>query len=427
MGRKKTHGEYVAEVKAMNPNIEVVGIYVGSNIKILHRCLIDGYEWMASPSKILIGQGCPKCAGNNRKTHEEYVNELSIKNPYVEVIEDYIGANVKIKHKCLLHNIIWEISPACALRGQGCQECLKEKIHQKNGKSHEQYVNEVEIINPYIEVLGIYVNNRTAIPHKCLIHNVTWDAQPVSVLRGAGCYECGTEKLKAQLSKTNEQYIKELELVNSNIVAVEEYQGANTAILHKCLMDGYEWNAQPSNTLSGKGCPMCAGNKKKTHEDYVNELSIVNPNIEPVEEYIGANKPILHRCLIDGYEWNPTPSDALQGKGCPKCNASKGEREIGLWLDKHNLIYETQYRFEDCRDNKPLPFDFYLPDKNTAIEYDGEQHYRSVDYFGGQEAFEKTIKHDKIKNEYCKNNGISLLRIPYFKNVEEELNNFLFI
>lgn len=78
-------------------------------------------------------------------------------------------------------------------------------------------------------------------------------------------------------------------------------------------------------------------------------------------------------------------------------------------------------------DIRPLPFDFYLPEYNICIEYDGEQHNRSVKHFGGDKAFYTRIKHDNIKNEYCKNNGISLLRIPYFKNIEEELNNFLFI
>lgn len=57
----------------------------------------------------------------------------------------------------------------------------------------------------------------------------------------------------------------------------------------------------------------------------------------------------------------------------------------------------------------------------------GFSRYKFDGLYGGVKAFERTIKHDKMKDEYCKNNGISLLRIPYFKNVEEELNNFLFI
>lgn len=70
---------------------------------------------------------------------------------------------------------------------------------------------------------------------------------------------------------------------------------------------------------------------------------------------------------------------------------------------------------------------FYLTDYNLAIEYQGEQHYRPIDYFGGKEKFEVQQKRDNIKRDYCKNNNINLLEIPYYKNVEEELNNFLFI
>lgn len=143
--------------------------------------------------------------------------------------------------------------------------------------------------------------------------------------------------------------------------------------------------------------------------------------------YVSANIPILHKCLIDGYEWSVSPSNLLSGHGCPKCNDSKGEKQVSLWLDNHHILYEKQKRFKDCCNIKPLPFDFYLPKQNICIEYDGEQHFKPKDHFGGQNGFEKRVKNDNIKNEYCKKNGISLLRIPYYKNVEEELNNFLFI
>ena len=75
----------------------------------------------------------------------------------------------------------------------------------------------------------------------------------------------------------------------------------------------------------------------------------------------------------------------------------------------------------------PIKRCIYLPNNFICIEYDGGQHTKPIEHFGGAKVFERTIKHDKMKDEYCKNNGISLLRIPYFKNVEEELNNFLFI
>ena len=73
MSKKKTHKEYVEELKIKNPNVEVVGIYCGANIKIPHRCKNDGHEWKVAPGNILSGTGCPLCAGTIKKTHEKSI------------------------------------------------------------------------------------------------------------------------------------------------------------------------------------------------------------------------------------------------------------------------------------------------------------------------------------------------------------------
>lgn len=103
---------------------------------------------------------------------------------------------------------------------------------------------------------------------------------------------------------------------------------------------------------------------------------------------------------------------------------------IKKWLDSHNVKYVVQKRFKGCKDKRTLPFDFYLPERNTCIEYDGEQHYRPV-RFGGisvddsDKRFEYVKYHDEIKNNYCKSNNIKLIRIPYFKDVYKELDLLL--
>lgn len=171
------------------------------------------------------------------------------------------------------------------------------------------------------------------------------------------------------------------------------------------------------------------GMRKKTHIDYVQELKSVNPNIRVLEEYCGANTKILHKCDIDGYEWFATPANILFGCGCPKCQSSKGEKQIAQWLQTKNITYIQQKIFANCKDKNGLPFDFYIPEYNLCIEYDGEQHFKPIDFSGkGEEwAFNKfsiTQAHDNIKNQYCKDNNIRLLRIPYFKNIESELETF---
>lgn len=494
MSKKKTHEEYVAELKIKNPNLEVVEEYINSSTPILHRCKIDGYEWYVRPNNILSGKGCPKCYGNIKKTQDKYIYEVSIANPDIGVLGEYINAYTPILHLCKKHNIKWYTSPSNILQGSGCCECLKEKIGQKNRKTHEQYIKDFERINKNIEIIGTYIdshtpilfrckidgyewyaapsnilfgkgcpkcagnikktheqyldevflanpdieviekyiNANTPILHRCKKHNVEWNASPTSVLQGKGCYMCGYEKISDKFRKTKEQYIIELSTKNPNIEILGEYFNNNTPTLHRCLIHNVEWMASPSNVLLGGGCRECRSEKigdklRKSHEKYVEELKLINLNIVVIDEYVGAHLPILHRCLVDGYEWEITPHSILLGHGCPKCCESKGEKKVGQWLNDHKIQYISQKKFDDCKDKYSLPFDFYLPEFNCCVEYDGKQHFEAIEWFGGQKSLEYTQKHDAIKNKYCKDNNIKLLRIPYFKNIEEELNNFLFI
>ncbi len=96
-------------------------------------------------------------------------------------------------------------------------------------------------------------------------------------------------------------------------------------------------------------------------------------------------------------------------------------------MEKHNIDFVFQKTFPDCKDKRLLPFDFYLPNYHIVIEYDGCQHFKPIPFFGGEQSYVDRLKHDKMKDDYCEENNIKLLRIPYFKNVENELNNFLFI
>ena len=82
-----------------------------------------------------------------------------------------------------------------------------------------------------------------------------------------------------------------------------------------------------------------------------------------------------------------------------------------------------QYSFIDCKNNIALRFDFYLPEHNTCIEYDGIQHFKPIKFFNGKAGLLKTIKHDQIKNRYCQNNNINLIRIKY--NQRKNLKNIL--
>jgi hypothetical protein len=232
--------------------------------------------------------------------------------------------------------------------------------------------------------------------------------------------------------RTHQQYIKDLILINPDIIPIEQYINTDTAILHKCKVCEHIWSIKPNHTLNGHGCPICgfkssADSKRKSQEEYMQELLYVNQSVEVIGEYINYTTPLLHRCKKCGNEWDAKPCHTMRGHGCLVCNESHGERNISQWLDDNHIEYIQQYRFEDCRDKYSLPFDFYLPQYNICIEYNGRQHYESVDFFGGEDAFKIRQQHDNIKKNYCQNNGINLLCISYQQDINEELNKFLLI
>jgi len=106
---------------------------------------------------------------------------------------------------------------------------------------------------------------------------------------------------------------------------------------------------------------------------------------------------------------------------------SSGEYVIKGVLEAMNIAFIREMYFADCRNNDPLPFGFYIPLLSMAIEFDGRQHFDSIEHLGGQESLERTQRHDAIKNEYCSTNRIHLLRIKYteFESIEKLIKNFI--
>jgi very-short-patch-repair endonuclease len=104
----------------------------------------------------------------------------------------------------------------------------------------------------------------------------------------------------------------------------------------------------------------------------------------------------------------------LKGQGCSFCSSpSKGEDFIKSHLEEMKIKYIRQHSFYTCKFINKLSFDFYLPEYNTCIEFDGEQHFRPVKWFGGKEGYELNTKRDECKNKWCLENNVSLVRIKY--------------
>lgn len=127
-----------------------------------------------------------------------------------------------------------------------------------------------------------------------------------------------------------------------------------------------------------------------------------------------------HEIIVDGASVTTGHTFSC---GCIK--QSYGEYIVESILKEIGIPYEKEKRFDDCRNAKTLPFDFYLPTKNVCIEYNGKQHYCSVDYWGGDDGFEARKKNDQIKQKYCCQNNIGLIVLPYTMKYSEIKNMIL--
>ena len=102
---------------------------------------------------------------------------------------------------------------------------------------------------------------------------------------------------------------------------------------------------------------------------------------------------------------------------------SSGERIIADWLTAHGFDFEREVTFESCCDKKALPFDFLVYGiQDVLIEFDGQQHFKAVNYFGGEQQLDYIMKHDEIKTKWAERHGVRLLRIRWDEDIDSVLS-----
>jgi hypothetical protein len=254
---------------------------------------------------------------------------------------------------------------------------------------------------------------------------------PNKHLNGRGCQKCSKEKVKKERTKPQQEFIDQSEIKHDGKYDYSkvEYKNAKDKVIITCPIHG-DFPQSPTHHLMGKGCSKCGDlivPNRNTLEDFITNSNIIHNNKYDYSkvDYKESNSKVIITCPKHG-DFEQTPSKHTnQKQGCPSCNESKGERLINNLMINNGIKAVRQKRFTDCINTSsgkrclPLPFDFYLPDYNTCIEYDGEQHYGSILTFGGEEAFKRLQLRDKIKTEYCEKNGIKLIRIPYTMNKKD--------
>ena len=162
--------------------------------------------------------------------------------------------------------------------------------------------------------------------------------------------------------------------------------------IFKCKICGNEWKTSPYHLITKFNptrCPKCYGNISPTPREFIEKMCKINPNIEILDDYIDSKTKLKCRCLLCDGIFYMKPSHLICGHGCRHCTSSIGENRIRRFLDMHNIEYEPQKFFDDLKGvkNRVLTFDFYLPRFNLLIEFQGKQHEKPIEYFGGEEQF----------------------------------------
>jgi very-short-patch-repair endonuclease len=299
---------------------------------------------------------------------------------------------------------------------------------QKKALTTLEFIQRAKLIhgNKYDYSKVNYINNITNVCIICSIHGEFWQKPSKHINRHFGCKKCGVKKRSVARSLSIDTFIKQAHQIHNNRYDYSKvnYINIDIKICIICPEHG-EFLQTPYNHIRRKqGCPKCNGGAILDGKYFIQRANQIHNNKYDYSkiEYKNGYTKICIICT-EHKDFYQIPNSHLQGIGCPKCQRSKGEEQIESWLKENNIQFETQKRFKDCKNIKPLPFDFYLIKHNICIEYDGEQHYQSKKCFGGEHGFQRTQMNDNIKNNYCKQNNIKLIRIPYWESTKSFLDN----
>lgn len=419
--------------------------YINRTTKLEYVCLKHREKGVlkVSYSNFKTGQGCIYCAhdtlGLNKRVDESDIKLLTESKGFI--YKGVLYDEGKFHKTYVLFMCPNHLDKGIQRKPFDSMKKSNGQCNYCNGKnrSHEDFIKIMCEINPNIMILSSYINATNNIKCKCIIDGYEWISNANSLMGGAGCKHCGLKSLSEIKTKSHDEFIQEITLNKPNIEILSDYTGCKDLITCKCKIDGTIWETTPTSLLNiSVGCPTCISKStsercRKSNEQFLNELKLINPDIIPLETYTTENTKIKCLCKKHNHIWYVSPNKILYRRtGCPKCASYHNENILDDILDNWGFNYNIQKRFKDCVDKNTLPFDRYLSEFGVLIEYDGEGHDRpirrgSMSYNDALIQFEIVKKHDQIKNEYCKKNNIPLIRIPYWEkdNMEYYLFNEL--
>jgi len=403
--------------------------YKNTRTKICIICPQHG-EFHQKPNNHLNGQGCKLC-DNQRLSPDQFISKATFmhNDRYTYDMSGYKNTKGKVCIICPEHGPFFQ-NAENHLRGHGCPACKKIKMKKTQFFSSfntDIFIEKAQLIHgkdKYDYSKSYYKLAKEKITIICKIHG-EFQQEPYKHLRGNGCKKCAVARQTLSLV----EFIKKANIAHGigkyDYSKIKELKNGKEKICIVCPRHGESWQIS-WNHLQGIGCPRCGFEKLSrdramTQEEFIRRADKIHGNKYDYSKvkYVNSITNICIICPIHG-KFYQEPGSHLKTRGCPHCKYSLGERAIIRWLERCNIDFEHFYTFPDLLSTKgtPLEFDFYVKHVKILIEYDGEHHFRPVRFnsISEEKAFEKFKKvryHDYLKNQYCINNKIPLLRIKY--------------
>jgi hypothetical protein len=352
-------------------------------------------------------------------TTQEYLNKAKTvhgdKYDYSETL--YKDSRQPIKIICKEHGVFFKNAKS-HLYGYGCNYCSGKEL------TFKEFVTKADKIHngKYIYVEDSFCGVNYPIDIICFEHGL-FNQLAQSHLSGCGCAKCSKsyhldnfEFIKRVRSKFGDKY------GCSQVNYINKY----TRVTLVCGKHG-PFEIIPNNLYySDEACLICSGYRYNTQTFIEKAIEIHRSRYSYANvSYIRGDKEVILTCKKHG-NFNITPHLHLSGSGCPKCTGSRGEKLLDTIFQEMGYNPIKNKSFPGCKYKIRLRFDFFIPEKNTCIEFDGAYHFQFSPY--AHKKFSNFIEckiRDKIKDVYCINNKINLIRIPYYLG-KDQVNKILY-
>ena len=421
MTKRKTNEQFKKEIfDLVGYEYTFLDPYVNTHTKLRVKHNKCGNVYKVQPIHFSRGSRCPFCSGKAKKTDAEFKKEVfDLVGDEYTFLDRYVNAKTKLRVKHNKCNRIYEVQPYAFLQGKRCPKCFGN--YKKTDADFKKEIYDL-VGNDYV-FLDSYVNAYTKIRVKHNECGNVYLVKPNNFINGSRCPYCfGRPK------KTDAQFKREIyDLVGNEYVFLDPYVNDGTKLRVKHNKCGHTYKVKPNCFIGGSRCPFCCIHTGKTNIQFQQGVyGLVGNEYTFLDSYVNSDTKISVKHNKCGNVYSVRPTDFFSHHTrCPYCNSSKGETIISKILNTLNINYEAQKTFEDLRDKSYLSYDFYLPNQNILIEYQGLQHYEPVDHFGGESRLKAQQKHDQMKADYARDHTYNLIAVPYTEDTFSKIKKYL--